>query len=107
MCSSDLERYKIIVFFLYIQNIYLLLDIGFATIYTYISEKKTNFNELILLPKKKKNSNELMNYSRLKADNYLSQVLHGQTYLKQKIINRPTQTQAINKCNSCHAHCEK
>ena len=36
-----MERYKIIVFFfLYIQNIYLLLDIRFATTYTYISEKK-------------------------------------------------------------------
>ena len=36
-----MERDKIIVF-LYIQNIYLLLDIRFATIYTYIISLKKN-----------------------------------------------------------------
>ena len=41
-----MERYKIIVFFLYIQNIYLLLDIRFATTYTYISEKKKKKTKL-------------------------------------------------------------
>ena len=53
---------------------------NFNELMNYLWKKQTNFNELILL---KKNFNELMNYSRFKADNYLSQVSHGQTYLKQ------------------------
>ena len=39
--NHKMERDKIIVF-LYIKNIYLLLDIRFATIYTYIISLKKN-----------------------------------------------------------------